>query len=426
MTKIVDENGFWLIKDNPISKEGVFPYLGKTISPQLEPDKIYYVYRPAEELSSEETLESFNAVPLSDEHEMLGDGFTPYDKKPASGVLFNTHARDGEMYGDLKIFSETLKDEISNGKKELSLGYLCEYELKKGVWNGQPYDAVQKNLRGNHIALVERGRMGSDVRVYDKAITMDKLDIVIDNAIPSGDGSPKESGEAVSPTNIGDNQMVDKETMDADKREAIREIMAIAAKPNSDFTGGEEEKIETIAKLLEKSEYSKSEAGTANDEDLESKKDEKAEDKCGKDEDETKEEKKAEDESEEEKKDTEDEDEDKDSDKKAEDEEEKEDDKKSAEDSAKAVLKELDARASLKKELEPHIGAFACDGMTAKEIAAYGCKKLGLQATADEAQAVLRGFFAAHSKDNKVFGLDSAPVAKATGMDKSIQKYLND
>jgi len=412
MTKIVDDNGFWLIEHNPISKEGVFPYLGKTISSELEPDKIYMVYRPASELADAETIKSFNAVPFSDEHEMLGEGFTPYDKKPASGVLFNTYTEDGEMYGDLKIFSESLKDEIANGKKELSLGYLCEYEIKRGVWNGQPYDAIQHNLRGNHIALVDKGRMGSDVRVYDKAITMDALDIVIDQAIPSGDGSPEQSREDnSSKTEIGELQM--------DKTYSKSAVIAALKACSLD-----EDDIEKVEDELEKTE-----------DESEKEEEKKAEDECSskpsEDEEESKEDKKAEDESEEEKKDTEDEDEEKkdtededDDEKKAEDEDD-EDDKKSAEDSAKAVLKELDARASLKKSLEPHIGAFACDGMTAKEIAEYGCKKLGLQATADEAQAVLRGFFAAHSKDNKVFGLDSAP-AKAVGMDKSIQKYLND
>jgi hypothetical protein len=58
MSKIIDDNGFWLIENNPISKEGVFPYLGKTISPQLEPNKIYNVYRPFNEISKEDTLKS--------------------------------------------------------------------------------------------------------------------------------------------------------------------------------------------------------------------------------------------------------------------------------------------------------------------------------------------------------------------------------
>jgi len=414
MSKTIDLNGFWLIEDNPISRTGVFPYLGKQISPELEPDKIYMVYRPAEELTSPETIESFNAVPFIDEHEMIGEGFTKYDDRPAGGVLFNVKANGDVLTGDFKIYSEELQEEIKNGKKELSLGYLCDYRLEKGVYNGQRYDAVQENIRGNHVALVNHGRMGSDVRVYDKAITMDSLDIT--KEISAGAGNPKESGEDDSLNSTGEAKMAD-----TDKREAIRQIMAIAAKPDSEFEGGEEEKIKTIAEILEKSEYSKSESGTANDEAEEEKEEKKAEDKCGKDEDDA--EKKDDDK----KKASEDED-DSDDDKKKDSEDEdddKDDGKKKAEDSMpKAFLKMIAKRNALVKEVEPLIGTFACDEMTVKDAAVYACKKLNLQATEDEAELVLRGFLAANAKNNKVYGLDSAVSVQNNGLDKGTQKYL--
>lgn len=175
MGKEVDTNGFWRIKDNPLSKEGVFPYLGKQIDAKLEPNKIYWVYRPMSELSKPETVESFNAVPMIDEHEMIGEGWTPYDDRPAGGVIYNPQAKDGKLYGDIRIFSEKLKEEIESGKKELSMGYECSYEPEHGIFEGKEYDFVQRNLRGNHVALVNRGRMGSDVRVYDH-YTFDTLD----------------------------------------------------------------------------------------------------------------------------------------------------------------------------------------------------------------------------------------------------------
>lgn len=395
MAKVIDDSGFWSIKDNPISKEGVFPYLGRNISPELEPDKIYMVYRPIEELSADETLTSFNGVPFIDNHEMIGEGFTPYDERPAGGVLMNPRTENGVMYGDFKIYSEDLKEKILNGKKELSLGYLCDYEVKRGVWNGKPYDAIQKHLRGNHIALVDNARMGKDCRVYDRAITFDSLDI----EIPEKQDNPEKSGLDSSLTYKGEDEM-------ADKREAIREVMAIAAKPNSDFEGGETEKIETIAKILEKSEYSKSEAGTANDE--EEKEDKKAEDKCGKDEDDDKSD-------------------DKDDDKKseAEDEDDKdEDDKKKAMDSmSREVLRMIARRNEIVKAVEPLIGSFACDEMTDVDASVYACKKLGLQVSKDEAPLVLKGYLTATKSNNKkVYGLDSADFDN--GIDKATEKYL--
>lgn len=411
--KVIDENGFWLYKDNPVTKEGVFPYLGKQIHSDLEPNKIYYVYRPYSEIANPEFLESFNGMPLSDDHDMLGDGFMEYDNKPASGVIFDLKTDDTNkrVLGNIKVFSESMKEKINAGKKELSLGYLCSYEERKGEFDGQKYDFVQTNLRGNHIALVEKGRMGADVRVYDRALTMDSMDIVV---TPSEDGVPQQGGEE-SPQTIEDNAMEETNQKACDsKREVIREIMAIAGKPDSDFEGGEEEKIETIAKLLEKSEYSEDESDTeskAKDESEKAPAEEKAEDKCGKDEEET-----SSDESEEKSQDA---DESKAQDEESVKEEVKGD--KTAEDSAKLVLKELDERASLKDALRPVIGSFASDGMTSQEVALYGCKKLGLEVAEDEAKAVLKGYLSACKKE-QVYGVDSSSYTSA--IDKGIENYL--
>jgi hypothetical protein len=55
---------------------------------------------------------------------------------------------------------------VEQGKRELSCGYECELEEKPGVTaDGQRYDAIQRNIRGNHVALVTKGRAGPDVRL---------------------------------------------------------------------------------------------------------------------------------------------------------------------------------------------------------------------------------------------------------------------
>lgn len=150
--------------------------MGKQISPSLEPDKIYQVYRPEEEIKK--AADTFKLVPLVDDHTMLGPDFTPAEQKGVHGVLGeDIQERNGTLFADVKIFSEQLKREIQDGKKELSLGYFCKYDLTPGQYNGMHYDAVQRDLKGNHIALVDNGRMGHDVRVMD-AMAFDALDIV--------------------------------------------------------------------------------------------------------------------------------------------------------------------------------------------------------------------------------------------------------
>lgn len=297
MAKIIDGNGYWEIKHNPISKVGVFPYMGRSISDECEPDKIYYVYRSADTLAKSVDTWDNPPKPFINDHEMLGEGFSKVDDRPVQGVIHNPVFEDDTLYADISVYSESLKDKIENGKKELSLGYFCKYRKEKGIYKGQAYDFVQEDMVGNHIALVDNGRCGSDVRVFDHKCTMDSLDII--NSFESEDDADLKknaSNGIIKTTEEKDSEM-------ADKREYIRKIMAIAGKPDSDFEGGEKEKIETIAKLLEDSEYAKSEAKDEEEaekkaedkcgKDEESEKEEKAEDKCGKDEDE---EKKAEDE----------------------------------------------------------------------------------------------------------------------------------
>ena len=159
-------NEYWYLPNIPLTKVGVFPYYGQQISPNLEPDKLYMVYRPAEEIASEEALKTLELLPVIEDHAMLGTrpGMIPPEEKGIQGITgTNVHYEDGVVYGDVKIFTEYLKNVINSGKHEISMGYFCDYDYSSGYYNGQRYDVIQRNLRGNHIAIVDKGRMGEDV-----------------------------------------------------------------------------------------------------------------------------------------------------------------------------------------------------------------------------------------------------------------------
>ncbi len=177
-----DTNGYMEVKNNPLSKVGVFEYLGSSISAP-DPDKVYKVYRPAEELNSPECINSFKLMPWVDEHEMLGSesaGLTPAEKKGVHGVIGEDVYFDGEyLRGNLKVFSESLHDIIDDGKNELSCGYRCKYKSESGIFNGESYDYIQRDIRGNHLATVGEGRMGSDVAVMDHKFTFDSKDLIM-------------------------------------------------------------------------------------------------------------------------------------------------------------------------------------------------------------------------------------------------------
>ena len=166
-----DTNGWFEIQDNPLSTVGVYPYMGRSISAECIQDHLYGVYRPESELSSQECIDSFKLIPWIDDHVMLGSedaGLTPSEQKGVQGVIGQDVYFDGTtLKGNIKVFSEAMANLIANGKKELSCGYRCRYEYAPGTYNGEPYQYVQREIRGNHLALVENGRMGPDVAVLD-------------------------------------------------------------------------------------------------------------------------------------------------------------------------------------------------------------------------------------------------------------------
>lgn len=184
--RVKDTNGWVEIKGNPLSKEGVFDYLGSQISDALIPDKVYKVYRPAAELSDQECIDSFKLIPWTDEHAMLGGGYTDPAYKGIEGIIGeNVYFEDGYLKGNLKVFTQKLADLIGRGKKELSIGYKCIYDIVKGTFNGQAYDVVQRCIRGNHVALVSEGRSGKDVAVLDQQFkfTLDTKELTMEEEV---------------------------------------------------------------------------------------------------------------------------------------------------------------------------------------------------------------------------------------------------
>lgn len=170
-----DFNGWPEIPDNPISRVGVFQYSGRAINlPDADPNRMYGVFRPEEELNNPETIESFKLLPFTNDHptDMMGldEDLPKVDGKPADGVIgervyFDT--TEQMLRGNLKLFTERINRAIDAGKREVSAGFRCIYVKAAGIYNGVPYEYIQRKIRGNHASLVTEGRAGSLVAVLD-------------------------------------------------------------------------------------------------------------------------------------------------------------------------------------------------------------------------------------------------------------------
>lgn len=164
-----DSNGYMHVAVSNLTKEQVAPYLGRSIpdweTRGLDPDKIYNILRPREEL--EKAAETFNGLPLMLDHWDFDANNVPKDKIIGS---LGTDARYEHPYlkNSLTIIdSNAIGMIVSGSVKELSAGYTCTIDMSGGMHDGVAYDGVMHDIKGNHVALVQEGRAGHDVKVAD-------------------------------------------------------------------------------------------------------------------------------------------------------------------------------------------------------------------------------------------------------------------
>jgi hypothetical protein len=129
-------------------------------------------YRPDDEVFRADLLESLQGAPVTDLHpsEKSTDSFlTPTNAKAHIVGITESVKRDGPyLKGSLIIFHEdTIKAIESGERKEISLGYKCRLEPTSGSVNGEAYDAVQRDIIVNHVALGPKGwgRAGPDCAI---------------------------------------------------------------------------------------------------------------------------------------------------------------------------------------------------------------------------------------------------------------------
>jgi hypothetical protein len=145
--------------DAILSRVGVFPYRTATGGVRRE-------LRLPEEVFKEDALTSFSLLPITSDHPSVP--VTPANAKEYQrGSVGESVRQDGEfLIAPIMVTDADLIQSVTSGKqKEVSCGYHCDLEWTAGKWNGQEYDCIQRNIRGNHVAMVARGRAGPEVSV---------------------------------------------------------------------------------------------------------------------------------------------------------------------------------------------------------------------------------------------------------------------
>lgn len=121
-------------------------------------------YRPPDEVSHADSLATLLDAPFTVGHPGL---VTPDNhSQHATG-----HVRDPRMDGERVAATVVVQGRkairaIEKGTRQISCGYTCTLDEVPGLApNGERYDRVQRGIRYNHVALVDRGRAGDDVRL---------------------------------------------------------------------------------------------------------------------------------------------------------------------------------------------------------------------------------------------------------------------
>lgn len=172
-----------LMVDARVARTGIQLYSGVEVGkPEMS---VVRVFRPADEVFSQDTLTTFAHRPVTNDHPSALVNADTWKRSNVVGHTadeVNVKANDIYVRVPLMISDGDMIADIAAGKRELSAGYTCDLDWTSGQTQaGESYDAVQRNIRINHIAVVRNGRAGSQVKIGDampKTILIDSIPVI--------------------------------------------------------------------------------------------------------------------------------------------------------------------------------------------------------------------------------------------------------
>lgn len=163
--QIETAEGYLICRSVPIARTGDQEYTAREVMQDGDPGQTVIVHRRPEDVFAEETIASFEGKPVTDDHppeNVQAENFASY----ARGHVQNVRQAGDNLVGDVYITDAKLASDVKHRvKREISCGYQCDL-VPDGA--GGYY---QTNIRGNHVAVVLRGRAGHDVAIHDAANT---------------------------------------------------------------------------------------------------------------------------------------------------------------------------------------------------------------------------------------------------------------
>lgn len=221
-----------------LTRTGVFVYQnpdGTTRRELRHPDDVF----------AADSLETIKMIPITIGHPEAKMVTAENAKELSVGLTGETVQIDGaHLLNSLTITHKEAVERTDMGTKELSLGYVLDLEKIEGEYNGERYDHRQRNIRYNHLAMVDRARAGGAA----------SLNLDASDALQIDAEKPKSEPTKEKPT-------MKKVTLDGIDYDAAPEVVNALAKANKRADEAEKLSAETKTALdAEKAEKAKVEA----------------------------------------------------------------------------------------------------------------------------------------------------------------------
>lgn len=156
-----------------VARTGIQDYLVSELGDHFKdraPNSIVKIYRPESEVFAADSMASYAFKPVTNNHPSESVKAHNWGDL-AKGAIGGDVIRDGESVRvNMLVMDGPTIEAIDSGKRELSAGYLAVIDATPGVTpDGQTYDAVQRNIRINHVAVVDKARGGETLKIPDSA-----------------------------------------------------------------------------------------------------------------------------------------------------------------------------------------------------------------------------------------------------------------
>jgi hypothetical protein len=249
-TRMDETDEGYLVGRAVITNVGVFSYVNTdgTVRRELRlPEEVFFA----------DSLATLVGKPLTNNHPQDEVNPQNVDKYTVGAVMSPINHDEFHVSAGIVVNKADGIAAVKMGRTSLSCGYKCRLDWTPGVWMGSNYDCIQREIRYNHVSIVDKGRAGDAARLRMDTVSTSycihtKEDTMVENVLRTInlDGVDYKAEDAVVNALKGAN----------DRADAIQTTLDALSTEKSTLEAERDalkEKVDSISKELVESQASK-------------------------------------------------------------------------------------------------------------------------------------------------------------------------